>query len=73
MAEQFRRTNCEVYLINGRTSERMNSNPINATQTTLVVTLHPDSNQLAEGWVFSDGSEIWEISNNGIYTIYTSK
>jgi hypothetical protein len=66
MAEQFRRTNCEVYLINGLTFERMKRNPINATE-------HPDSNQLAEGWIFSDGSEIWETDNNGICTIYTSK
>jgi len=65
MAEQFRRTNCDVYLINGYTSERMNSNPINAT-------LHPDSNQLAEGWIFSDGSEIWETATMNVYTIYTT-
>ena len=65
MAEQFRRTNCEVYLINGYTSERIKSNPINGKQ-------HPHSNELAEGWIFSDGSEIWETDNNGICTIYTT-
>lgn len=66
MAEQFRRTNCEIYNVNGWTSERMNSIPIDATE-------HPDSNELAEGWIFSDGSEIWETSNNSIYKVYTSK
>lgn len=66
MAEQFRRTNCDVYYINGFTSERMNSIPINAKQ-------HPDSYQLAEGWIFPDGSEIWETATGNVYTINTSK
>ncbi len=62
-AEQYRMKHGQLTTINGFTSEYVTHWPN--------VQKHPESNALAQGWVFDDKSELWETDNNGIRSLYT--
>jgi hypothetical protein len=66
-AEQFRMNNGEIYEANGWTGERLKYVPTRYGEAEQ----HPESNSIAYGYIFPDGSEIWEIVNNNSTTLYT--
>lgn len=64
-AHEYRCKHANLTTINGHTSEYLTHWPDKAEK-------HPESNELAQGFIFSDGSEIWETDHNGIRSLFTT-
>ncbi len=64
-AEQYRKTHARMGITSGGwNTERIIKSPD--------VPKHPSSNALANGWIFNDGSELWETDEGGIWSVYTT-
>ena len=68
-AENFRISYGRLKVINGYQAEVLTRNPIYESDAMP----HPDSNELCTGYVFPDGSILWEEANNNNYTLYTQR
>lgn len=66
-AENFRISYGRLKEINGYQAEILTRNPIYESDAMP----HPDSNELCTGYVFSDGSVLWEDYKN--YTLFTQR
>lgn len=63
-AHEYRLKNGQITEVNGHTNEHLDKYPD--------VKQHPDSNALSVGFIFDDGSELWETNFNGIKSLYTT-